>query len=273
MLLERERIVEENLFRCDYTKIHGRVAYGGFTLAEDRMLAKYLRTMVFNRLYDIPESSHFDAYLRHTAFSQEGEKRVLECLDTRYNERRNWRVAEAFAETILVDQYKVIIPWSTRREQRRNNDAVFGPDIVGLLPDELGARLVIGEIKSSDEERHPPQVMQYAKRNMCRQLHEIVADDSVIFRQLEWLFHRIRPSQEQYYQSAIQRYFSSAPNSYWVVGILIRGVGADDRDLAACARKLDEAISIHTECTLNAFYLPWKVKELDLWVHKGERDV
>lgn len=121
----------------------------------------------------------------------------VECLDKRYSERCNWRVAEAFAETILVDRYKVIIRWNTRREQRSNNDAVFGPDIVALLPDELGARLVIGEIKSSDEGRHLPQVMQYAKQNMCRQLHGIVTDDNVIFHQFEWLFHRIRPSQGQ----------------------------------------------------------------------------
>lgn len=173
---------------------------------------------------------------------------------------KDWEIGEAFAEIALEDGHEAMFPWPTGFDKRTRKASLPGPDLVGLQR-HATPRFVFGQVKSSSENRQPPQVVNSTDdclRNQMVQLRHRPADREQL---ISWLLVRMRGTEwEAAFNEALKRY---SEGDLWLVGVLVSG-GRDpfETDLTnICA-----AIAHQPGCAevhLLGFYLPFQKND---WV-------
>ncbi len=142
--------------------------------------------------------------------------------------------------------------------------------MVGFIEDGEGFRFAFGEVKTSSEERHPPQVMSNRPGHMGHQIKRLACDLQVRFQLICWLQARIEGKLHQKaFDRSCARYFNSEQKSIALFGILVRDTQPDERDLSARGRELRRKLASPIECDLIALYLPWKMDQLMLSIYQG----
>ena len=138
-----------------------------------------------------------------------------------------------------------------------------GADIVGFIKTNSGYKLAFGEVKTSSENRYPPQVMSGRSGNLGYQIDSLVTNMGTISQLLYWLHPRCKNTefQEAYNASAIA-YFNSGNKDASIFGVLIRDTTPNQLDLEGRGNSLGGEVTAPTSCTLIAIYLPCKICDL-----------
>jgi hypothetical protein len=229
----------------------------------------FLNKQVKSRLNDNEGTNDFQSCLRGIALTGMGQDCLEEVLTAEILESRDWAVGEALAEAWLMETYEVKFPWNMERDKRVPFASLPGADLVGFIKEKNGFKLILGEVKTSTEQKSPPQVM-YGRSGMEHQLDNLTDNMGVIHQLLVWLFHRTRnETYRQLYESSLKNYFNSQCKDIYIFGVLIRDTIPNELDLSGRGKKLRAKLSTPTQCHLIALYLPWGIEELESQVRKG----
>ncbi len=192
--------------------------------------------------------------LAETGFEKDNVNRIL----THQRVPEDWRVGEAMAECHLRDHRACYFPWPAGRDQRNPDSSPAGADLVGFQQTAVKGqdfRFAFGEVKTSNEEKWPPQVM-YGRHGLVQQLETLRDDVAAKDNLVKYLAHRAPGErwQEQYNVSA-KRYLADSTDIS-LFGTLIRDVSPDASDLRTRARALAKGCPKRTSVELLAMYLP-----------------
>lgn len=173
---------------------------------------------------------------------------------------KDWEIGEAFAEIAMEDGLEAMFPWPTGFDKRSRKASLPGPDIVGLQR-HAAPRFVFGQVKSSSEDRVPPQVVNSTDdclRNQMIQLRHRPSDRQQL---ISWLLVRMRGTEwEAAFNEALKRY---SDGDMWLVGVLVSGQRApNEQDLTNICAGINHQPGV-AEVQLLGFYLPFHKNE---WV-------
>lgn len=169
---------------------------------------------------------------------------------------KDWQVGESLAEAYLVDHKDCEFPWPTGRDLRNPNASPAGADLVGFQKHDMSQRFAFGEVKTSEEERWPPQVVT-SRHGLMKQLEELRDSDQTKHHLvLIYLGHRAPHSTwEAGYREAVTRYLQDA-SDISLFGFLIRDVAPKAEDLQSRAKMIATGCPKKTSIELHALYLP-----------------
>ena len=147
------------LTTVNYEDQAGQVTWRGVSMRDDAEFNRFMSNDVSSRLYDEEGYAEFEAHLRRLPRTGFGHGHLDAILNAKVPEERDWAVGEAIAEAYLSREYAVIWPWNMARDKRNPNASLPGADLIGFTNVDGVEYLVLGEVKSSSENRYPPQVM------------------------------------------------------------------------------------------------------------------
>lgn len=159
--------------------------------------------------FDISGQNDFNAYissLSETGFNNSG----LSLSDI-----KDWQMGEGFAEAYLCSHYGCSFPWSNNRDLKNPNSSLTGADLVGYCQ----GQFAFGEVKTSKEQKSPPQVTSKKGDGLNAQLNKLCADSDARWALVQYLFHRQKNKTE--YQTACTSYLQNNTNFY-IFGVLVR---------------------------------------------------
>lgn len=191
------------------------------------------------------------ATVADTEFEHEGLERVLEPPQ----DVEDWRVGEALAECYLVEHRECFFPWPDGRDERKEGSSLPGADLVGFQADANGDRFSFGEVKTSQEDNHPPQAM-YGRTGLKKQLEDLRDNQKIRDGLMKYLGYRARgASWQSRYQSASKRYLANS-SDVSLYGMLVRDVDPHEDDIRVRVRKLSQDCPGGTQIELLGLYLP-----------------
>ena len=159
------------------------------------------------------------APLANTEFEQDGLKRILSIPQ----DFEDWRVGEAIAEAYLSGHRACYFPWPDVRDERKSGSSLPGADLVGFTTDANGDCFAFGEVKTSQQERYPPNLI-YGRTGWKQQLEDLRDRESIRDELMHYLAYRAKfaPWRARY-QAASCRYLTNS-SDIRIYGILIRDV-------------------------------------------------
>ena len=247
-----------------------QVSWAGVQMNDGDDFTQFLTTEVAARVYDEKGSSEFEAHLRGLATTGFQQESLQALLDAAPQEERDWAIGEALAEVHLTQEHGIDWPWNAERDKRTPLASLPGADLVGLMADEDGALLALGEVKCSSEAKNPPQVM-YGRSGMANQLDKLADDLGLLHTLLRWLFPRCKgTAHESNFNHAVIRLLESGNRAVALFGILIRDTEPNTQDLCSRGRHLAGRLQAPTSCCLKALHLPCPINQLPARIKGGE---
>lgn len=191
----------------------------------------------------------------------------IQALDDENVQVQNFRVGEAYAEVILEQEFACRFHWNELRDARNPKGNKTGADLVGFIEVEGQVLFMFGEVKTSSEiANRPPQVMTGAD-GIEVQLRDLYSNR--IKRQIliSYLKNKMGlfPDGHQFkvdFEVGFRAYYSK-PEKYQLIGVLIRDVEPDERDLSLSYGRLKTQILEPAGLKLLALYFPVKQK---VWI-------
>ncbi len=190
----------------------------------------------------------------------EGLLADIQALEGENIQVQNFRVGEAYTEVILEQEFSCRFYWNELRDARNPKGNKTGADLVGFI--EIGGQVLFlfGEIKTSSETANrPPQVMTGAD-GIERQLTDLYSSRAKRQILISYLKSKVSlfPDEHPFkidFGSGLRAYYSN-PEDYKLIGVLIRDVEPDERDLSLSYRRLRTRILEPVGLKLLALYLP-----------------
>lgn len=239
----------------EYTLGHPPVTGCGVSWSQEELDAA-LAGPVLSLVFDRGGTADIEALLEglpSTDFERDELAKTLEG-----DERpENWEVGESIAEAYLTHQRDSFFPWPHGRDIRKPRSSLPGADIIGFHGRDEEARFALSEVKTSAEERYPPQVVRYGEHSLNQQLLDLRDQRALRDRAVMYLGHRaVHSAWEPTYRSAAINYLKSGGTGVVLFGVLIRDVPPASADLAPSWRRLSEDSPDQTVIELWAVYLP-----------------
>jgi hypothetical protein len=246
-----------------------QVSWCGVSMEDGEGLSTFMTNDVASRLHDREGAADFEAHLRSLANTGFARKSLDAILAAEIPEERDWAVGEAMAEAHLTREHGVSWPWNMERDKRNPKASLPGADLVGFKTDGADVRLVLGEVKTSTDERTPPGVMS-GRSGMTHQIDNLATNLSLIFQLLKWLLPRCKGTEhETSFNTAIGLFLESGNKAIALFGVLIRDTKFNKKDLQARGRALAGSLQGPTTCHLIAIYLPCAIADLPARVSGG----
>jgi hypothetical protein len=247
-----------------------QVSWAAVQIIDGDAFTQFLATEVASRVNDEESLAEFDAHLRGLATTGFQQESLQAMLDAAPEEERDWAIGEALAEVHLSQEHGVEWPWNSERDKRTPMASLPGADLVGLMADDHGSVLALGEVKCSSETKSPPQVMS-GRSGMTNQLDKLADDLGLLHTLLRWLFPRCRgTSHESSFDHAVKRLLDSGNKAIVLFGVLIRDTQPNSKDLYARGYYLAGRLQTPTYCRLKALHLPFPISNLPARIHGGE---
>ena len=170
---------------------------------------------------------------------------------------KDWEVGEAIAEAYLTHHRDSFFPWPDGRDIRKPKSSLPGADLIGFHKNNEETRFAFGEVKTSKENKSPPQVVRYGDYSLNRQLTDLRDKKSLRDRAVVYLGHRAtRSGWQGTYKNAAENYIKTHGSGVTIFGVLVRDVLPNSDDLAASRQMLSENCPGETLIELLAIYLP-----------------
>ena len=170
----------------------------------------------------------------------------------------SWRVGEALAESYLVEHCDCYFPWTGSRDLKSSSVSPAGADLVGFKREKNDGesfRFAFGEVKTSQENKYPPQTM-YGRHGMTKQLENLRNDKKMRNQLVRYLGHHApRSDWSDKYRSATKSYLADTTDVS-LYGFLVRDVAPNKLDLESRAAVLANNCPTATTIMLRAMYLP-----------------
>jgi hypothetical protein len=230
----------------------------------------FMRKDVASRLHDEAGKADFTSHLNSlasTGFAQESLQAILQAEQP---EEHGWAVGEAIAEAWLSREHGVVWPWNMERDKRTPKASLPGADLIGFITKGAEIRLLLGEVKSSSENKAPPQVMS-KQEGMARQLESLATDKTLLNTLIRWLQPRCHgnPIYQPFFDSAFMLLLQSGNKAVAFFGVLVRDTRPDELDLSSRAQHLSSIIKPPANCNLFALYLPCSISSLPKLVKRS----
>lgn len=206
-------------------------------------------------------SSEFSERIRHYSGIAQIEDYLHNMRDTGFDtadledeltykiSKSDW--GEYFAYHQLETSFNISIPWPSQWDKKKNTHSLPGADIIGLRNNNGSVTFVFGEVKTSEEMRHPPQVVTKNSDGLITQLKKFT-DRKIIANLIQWLLIKSEgKSWESDFHSALTHYLEH-DHYFSCVGILVRDTEPAIDDLAC----IPERLTLTCNVQLFAFYLP-----------------
>lgn len=196
--------------------------------------------------------------LELTEFGGEKVAEVLEAIPQE-DHSRGWREGEALAEAWLVDNRQCEFPWPFNRDLRHYRASLPGAELVGFTgePGEGDVCLAVGQVKTSKEQRFPPQCVNSGDKCLVNQLLQLRDDIHMKNTLLHYLAHRSQGAPwYPKFREAAQRFLNSGQTEIALFGVLIRDVDPRPTDLAGAAARLQSDCPAASRIELSGLYLP-----------------
>lgn len=195
--------------------------------------------------------------LELTEFGSENVAEALQGLPEEEHSK-GWREGEALAEAWLADHRSCEFPWPFNRDVRHPRASLPGPELVGFTDDPSGdVRFAFGQVKTSKEDKYPPQVIYNGDKSLINQMLQLRDDKAIKKTIIEYLAYRSNGSSwSNKFRKAAVRYFNSGMTEISLFGVLIRDVEPRDADLKRAATALREECHASTSIEFCGLYLP-----------------
>lgn len=184
----------------------------------------------------------------------------IQALESERMEMQQFRVGEAYAEIVLEQEFVCRFHWNENRDARNPDGNKTGADLVGFAEVDGEVLFLFGEVKTSSETaRRPPQVMTKTD-GIESQLRDLYDDRNKRLILITYLKSKMRhypdghPFKIDF--NASQRAYYSPGSNFQLIGVLIRDVAADSRDLSSSYERLKAHILEPQGLKLLALYLP-----------------
>jgi len=221
------------------------------------LLDREVRDDTLERLRALKEETGFEV--------SEGLLADIQALEDENVQVQNFRVGEAYAEVILEQEFSCRFYWNELRDARNPKGNKTGADLVGFIEVDGQVLFLFGEVKTSSETANrPPQVMTGGDgiESQLRDLYAHRAKRQVLISYLKNKM-RLFPDGHQFaldFGAGFRAYYSS-PLDYHLIGVLIRDVDPDERDLSLSYSRLKTQILDPVRLKLLALYLPIQQKD------------
>ncbi|MDD5015496.1 MAG: hypothetical protein PHW73_10465 [Atribacterota bacterium] len=160
---------------------------------------------------------------------------------------RDWQVGEGFAVAYLETHFSCYFPWSNNRDLKNLNSSQTGADMVGFHQ----CQFAFGEVKTSTEQKYPPQVTSKKNDGLNAQLIKLCHGHDGRWVLIQYLYHRMKGSKE--FKEACRVYLEDTHNFY-VFGVLVRDVEPKLNDWNYLKKHLE--VHVQNRVSLIALYLP-----------------
>jgi hypothetical protein len=244
-----------------YTLMNG---YCGISFINENDFKALLCTDVKNRLVDEPEKQDLISTLKNlqsdTGFSSSQNLFLdIQALSNSNINVKNFEIGEAIAEVVLESNFECRFHWNKRRDSKNPEGNQTGADLVGFIEHKGEILFLFGEVKTSSEEKYPPQVLTQKGTGMISQLKELYSNHQKRLDLIRYLQTKIALNDniKEDFQSAIKAYYNP-DNNYQLIGVLIRDTEAIEDDLKKVYEDLKDTILKPTGLQLVAVYLPIK---------------
>jgi hypothetical protein len=250
--------------RIEYQNIEstGR-GYQGISL-DKKECREYLQGLVRDNLLDREERDSTLEQLRalkdETGFEvSDGLLADIKALEDESIQVQNFRVGEAYAEVILEQAFSCRFYWNELRDARNPKGNKTGADLVGFIELEGQVLFLFGEVKVSSECNFPPSVMTGAK-GIEVQLKDLYLNPTKRQILISYLKSKTShlPNEHPFktdFNLGLRAYYSN-PENYQLIGVLIRDVEHNERDLTISYQRLSTRILDPIGLKLLALYLP-----------------
>lgn len=189
----------------------------------------------------------------------------IQALENQEIETQQFRVGEAYAEIVLEQEFTCRFHWNENRDARNPKGNKTGADLVGFIEADGQILFLFGEVKTSSESAtRPPQVMTCAN-GIESQLRDLYNDRSKRLILISYLKNKMRHYPEGHpFRSdfeASERAYYSGDCDYQLIGVVIRDVEPDERDVSVSYGRLRDQILEPKGIKLLALYLPIRKEE------------
>jgi len=246
-----------------YKEAQDAICWQGIQFANGEEFNAFMANDVASRLHDEVGKADFSAHLNSlasTGFAQDSLQAILQAEQA---EERDWAAGEALAEAWLSREHGVIWPWNMERDKRTPKASLPGADLIGFITQGGETRLLLGEVKSSSENKAPPPQVMTKSDGMARQLETLATDMALLTRLIQWLQPRCRGnSYEPTFNAAFTLLLHSRNKAVAFFGVLVRDTQPNKLDLASRAQHLSGIVKAPANCDLLALYLPCPIASL-----------
>lgn len=237
----------------------GHIQVAGFIAAFEEECRQYFARRVSAKLAESDGTEELRQHLielETTGFNLGGLTEQIEAAP----QAKDWEIGEAFAVVALEDEHEAMFPWPTGFDKRTLKASLPGPDLVGLQR-RVTPRFVFGQVKSSSENRVPPQVVSSTEDCLRNQMSNLLLRSANRQQLISWLLVRMRGTEwEAAFSEAVRRY---ADGDLWLVGVLVSGARSpNEADLTSICGGIGSQPG-KPEVHLLGFYLPFHKDE---WV-------
>lgn len=224
----------------------------------EEQLDEAINGPVKDLLLDKAGTSELEDMLSGLASTEFDQKQISQLLQVELKPK-SWLVGEALAEAYVSDNDNCFFPWPASRDLKNPKANPAGADLAGFQEtnDKVNPfRFAFGEVKTSSDKNHPPNVMhgQGGLENQLKKLRDAYPTKKGIIRYLG--HHATHTSWQNMFKSATKRFLSSKHTDIAIFGVLVRDVPSDTSDLSRCAGSLAHNCPVSTNVNLYALYLP-----------------
>lgn len=260
----------ENKLRIEYK--HNETISRGYQgiVLESEECRNQLQGLVRDNLLDREEWQYSLDRLRalrdETGFVASDELLAdIQALENQEIETQQFRVGEAYAEIILEQEFTCRFHWNENRDARNPKGNKTGADLVGFIEVDNQVLFMFGEVKTSSETANRPPYVMTSADGIERQLRDLYNDRSKRFVLISYLKNKMRhypeghPFRIDFESSERTYYFSNC--GYQLIGVLVRDVDPDERDVSVSYRRLRDQVLEPKGIKLLAMYLPFQKED------------
>ena len=263
-------MMDTSLSTISYEAQDRQVFWRGVCMTNGDGFDAFVTNDVAFRLHDKEGMNEFETHLRGLANTGFARDNLEEILAAEIPEERDWAIGEAMAEAYLGQEHNITWPWNMERDKRTPKASLPGADLVGFEVNGDNVRLALGEVKSSSEDRYPPQLMSGRSGHMGHQIDNLATNLSLIYQLFKWLWVRCKNTEhETSFNAAIAVYLGSGNRAVALFGVLVRDTQPNELGLKARGQTLAGTLQDPTTCKLIAIYLPCAISDLPARVSGG----
>lgn len=248
-----------------HREVNQRYGFDG-VLYENKEIENIFPNQIKEKLLDsegttelITELTNTDN-IKSTGFNNEWLVEVFS-LETVITQHNDWRIGEAFAEFHLEDSLSCRFYYNELRDARNVHANKTGADLLGFIEVDGDTVFLFGEVKTSNEEKYPPQVL-YSRHGMIDQLKDLATNPQTRNTLIRYLGFKIinldssNPFKIDYLK-ALQNYELDKFN---LVGVLIRDTNSSIKDIKSRYESLKTNVNA-IGLKMLALYIPIKMGE------------
>lgn len=225
-------------------------------LVKDNLIDREQRDVLLDSLKTLKSDTGFDT--NHQLLAD------IQALENEDVNVQNFRIGEAYAEIVLEENFQCRFHWNELRDARNPKGNKTGADLVGFIEIDGQVLFLFGEVKTSSENAHPPQVMTY-EDGMENQLCDLCNHPEkriILISYLQnkaTLFEDGHPFKDDF-KASIKTYYAENGKCQ-LVGVLVRDTEPVEEDVSVSFHRIKDQILEPTGLRLIALYVPVKKSE------------